>query len=157
MLRRAVGIVILASVLGCLGTDDHSGDAPGDQGDPHAGHNHGEATGPHGGHILELGEEEYHVEWTHNDDMATITVYVLDAAMEKAVTADSAKITTKVKDRRVYALERVEFDGESFFELKNGGLLTTLRSVGEGVKANIEVVVDGKTFNSAFEEHVDDH
>ena len=100
-----------------------------------------------------MGEEEYHIEWTHDDDSGTVTIYVLDAEMKKVVKADSAKISTKIKEPKNYDLEPVEQDGDSFFELKDGSLLATLSTVGEGVSATIEVVIDGKTFTQAFTEH----
>jgi len=161
MLRRTFAIVLLASVpfaLGCeAGDDDHDSDDYGnsedDQSDPHAGHDH--SSGPHDGHIMELGES-YHIEWTHDDETGTLTVYVLDSSMKKVVKADSVKIQTKVKKSKTYELEVVEQEDESFFELKDGSLLAILETVGEGVSASIEVDVDGKTLSQEFEEH-DEH
>jgi hypothetical protein len=160
MLRRAFAIVLLASVpfaLGCeTGDDDPDSDDHGnsedDPSDPHAGHDH--SSGPHDGHIMELGES-YHIEWTHNDDTGTVTVYVLDSSMKKVVNADSVKIRTKVKESKTYDLELVQQDEESFFELKDGSLLAILDTVGEGVSASVEVVVDGKTLSQEFEEHAE--
>jgi hypothetical protein len=52
------------------------------EGDGHV-HAPGEAhahpsEGPHHGHLIELGEEEYHAELTHDDATKTVTVYLLD-------------------------------------------------------------------------------
>jgi hypothetical protein len=47
--------------------------------------------GPHHGALIELGNEEYHVELVHDDK--SVTVYVLDATAKVAVAIDAAEVT----------------------------------------------------------------
>lgn len=52
-------------------------------------HAHDEAgghpeEGPHHGHLIELGNEEYHAELTHDDATKTVTVYLLDGSAKAA-------------------------------------------------------------------------
>ncbi len=63
------------------------------------GDGHGHATehdhpseGPHHGHLIELGEEEYHAELTHDDATKTVTVYLLDKAAKAPVGIADAEI-----------------------------------------------------------------
>src|SRR5262245_45469794 len=43
---------------------------------PEAKHDHPD-HGPHEGHLIELGDDEYHAELTHDDATKTITIYLL--------------------------------------------------------------------------------
>lgn len=49
------------------------------------------SEGPHHGSLIELGNEEYHVELVHDDK--SVTVYILDAAAKVAVAIDAADVT----------------------------------------------------------------
>jgi len=49
------------------------------------------SEGPHHGSLIELDNEEYHVELVHDDK--SVTVYVLDAAAKVAVPIDAAEVT----------------------------------------------------------------
>jgi len=57
----------------------------------HAAHAHA-AEGPHHGHLIELGEEEYHAELTHDEATKAITVYLLDKEAKGAVAIADAEI-----------------------------------------------------------------
>ena len=83
--------------------DTHGHDEHGHEGHDHAagehgheGHDHSHAHGPHDGHIVEIGEEEYHAEWTH-DGKGKVTVYVLDKEMKKDVPIAAEKIVIETK------------------------------------------------------------
>ena len=83
MSRRfiALGIpVAVSAALALAGCGTNSPPAPPavehKEGDGHA-HAH-PAHGPHDGHLIELGEEEYHAELTHDDATKSVTVYLLD-------------------------------------------------------------------------------
>ncbi|MEX2176025.1 MAG: hypothetical protein WD872_16810 [Pirellulaceae bacterium] len=130
--------------------DDH---APGEAGhDEHAGHDHA-AHGPHNGHIIEIGEEEYHAEWMH-DEEGKVTVYILDAAMKKEVpiAAEEIAIETKIGETtntfQLVAVDRTE--GEmptaSKFEVVDKGLLGVLESLSKGVTATLKLDINGKQF-----------
>lgn len=48
------------------------------------GHGHAE-EGPHHGHLIELGEEEYHAELTHDEASKRVSIYLLDKEAKTAV------------------------------------------------------------------------
>src|SRR5262245_16215513 len=86
------------AAIGLSGCTAETKPAPSAEGEHHAGdgHDHGhegghehahEAEGPHHGHIIELGNEEYHAELTHDDATKTVTIYLLgkDAATAVAI------------------------------------------------------------------------
>lgn len=55
---------------------------------------HQHATeGPHGGELLELGSEEFHVEFLHDEKNKTLTLYILDGEAKQAVPIDSPQLT----------------------------------------------------------------
>ncbi len=56
-------------------------------------HNH-PTEGPHHGSLVELGNEEFHAEVTH--DEASVTVYILDSSAKSPVPIDSKEITINV-------------------------------------------------------------
>ena len=136
-------------------------------GHDHSGHSHA-AHGPHGGHILELGEEEYHAEWTHNDETGLITVYVLDSEMKKEVPipAKEIAIVTKVADKeKSYSLAAVNpSEGDepksAMFQLEDKALGVALQAAGTpGTTATLKLEVAGKPFSVEIkhEEHGHKH
>lgn len=137
--------------------DDHGHDHD------HAHHDHS-AHGPHGGHILELGHEEYHAEWTHDDDSGKVTVYVLDGDMKNEVKIESSEITisTKIgeteKDYALAAEEATESDPPqaSRFAVEDKSLVVALEAAGkEGTSATLKLKIKGKPFAQEIkhEEH----
>lgn len=70
--------------------DHHEGDGHDHDEKGHA-HNH-PAEGPHHGHLIELGQEEYHAELTHDDATKTVTVYLLDHEAKGPVAIADAQI-----------------------------------------------------------------
>ncbi len=92
-------ICALVTTLGVVGCNGNSQPAPkaaeehheGD-GNEHAGeHAHGE-EGPHHGHLIELGNEEYHAELTHDDATKTVTIYLLGKDAKTAVAIADAEV-----------------------------------------------------------------
>ena len=63
---------------------------------PKAEHAHPE-KGPHGGPLLELGEEEYHVEVMLDEKTDTLTLYVLDGEAKAAVAIDAKEALINLK------------------------------------------------------------
>ena len=64
----------------------------------HEHHHHG----PHNGHVMEIGGEEYHAEWTH-DESGKVTFYILDSDAKKEVPIEAdeiARLKVKLKDVR---------------------------------------------------------
>jgi hypothetical protein len=138
---------------------EHGEHAHGEAG--HA-HDHSHAHGPHGGHILELGNEEYHAEWTHADD-GTVTVYVLDAEAknEVPIPAEDITITTKIGEKtaefKLPAVNRSEGDmpKTAKFELVDKNLLGVLETLSTGVTATLKVTINGKDYEAPITH--DDH
>ncbi len=126
----------------------------------HAGHDHGHShavAGPNGGHLIELGHEEYHLEWTHDDQTGLVTVYVLDSAAKDLVpiSAEAISITAKVEETTEYQLPAVNPAGDpptsAQFAIKDPALAVNLQLVGHGVEAFATLTIDGKEFKGVFE------
>jgi len=121
------------------------------------GHDHAHEHGPHGGHVVEIGNEEYHAEWTHADD-GTVTVYVLDAEMknEVPIAAEDITIEAKIQDQpftyKLLAVNRSEGDMPTTakFELIDKNLLGVLETLGKGVTATLKLDINGKPFQAAI-------
>jgi hypothetical protein len=135
-----------------------SGAETASEGEDHHGHDHA-SEGPHGGHILGLGNEEYHLEWLHNES-GKLTFYLLDATAKEDVstTAKSISIETVVKDETTtVAVNSTTPDAESHnrFEVIDPVLLQRLELVGHGVTAKATVSIEDKEYTGEFEH--DDH
>jgi hypothetical protein len=135
--------------------------APGEHG--HEGHDHSHAHGPHDGHIVEIGEEEYHAEWTH-DGKGKVTVYVLDKEMKKEVpiAAEKIAIETKIGETsnsfELEAVNRTEGDAPmaSQFEITDAQLEGVLTAVdGKGVTATLKLKIGDKDYTAPITH--DDH
>lgn len=150
--------------------DDHShGNAHGHDDHAEKGHDHAHdhaSQGPHGGHILELGEEEYHAEWKHDDESGKVTIYILDAEMKKEVpiTASELVIETKVGENSSSYKLAAANPSEDFvpkasqFELEDKGLIVVLQAAGhEGTTATLKVQINDKTYSANIEHAGHDH
>ncbi len=127
--------------------------------DDHDHHDHG----PHEGHLAEVGEEEYHIEWTH-DKSGKVVVYILDAAAKKEVGVDQPSITieTKVGDEsNTYELIAVKPSEEakaSKFEIVDQQLLGAIETLGAATATIKELKIGDKTFTDVkMEEHEHEH
>ena len=147
----ALACCVPLSLVGCNGgsattepkADSHDHDH--DHGHDHA-HDHSHA-GPHGGHVVEIGDEEYHAEWTH-DDSGKVTVYFLDASMKKDVPVESEAVTIKVKigeNEKEYTLES---ESPSKFSVVDQTLVGNLEALSEAVTATLSVDINGKHFDA---------
>ncbi|MEO8498858.1 MAG: hypothetical protein ABI614_27670 [Planctomycetota bacterium] len=125
-------------------------------------HSHAE-TGPNGGHLVELGDEAYHIEWTHDDATGLVTLYVLDGTAQKFVPipSEAITITVKVKDSTEYHLAAVDSIGDppvsAKFELKSPELLVALGLAGAGADVSVALTIDGKDYRGEFERHEHGH
>src|SRR6476646_2702981 len=89
----ALAALVGFSLAGCNSTANHSEKTPkADEAHAHEHHHHC----PHNGHMMELGEEEYHAEWTH-DESGKVTFYILDSEAKKEVPIATDKIVIDVK------------------------------------------------------------
>lgn len=138
--------------------DDHGHDHDHDHDHDHA-HSHA-AQGPHKGHIIELGEEEYHAEWTHDDESGLVAIYILDKEMKKEVPIESKQIEIKTKigeAEKTYQLD-AEYPAEgdmnqaAKFVLEDKSLITALLAAGkEGATATLHVEIAGKKYSAAID------
>ncbi len=55
------------------------------------------AKGPHHGDLIELGNEEFHVEMVHDDAAGAVTIYILDSAAKVAVPIDATELVINLK------------------------------------------------------------
>jgi len=83
-------IVLLSSALS-IGCND-AATKPTKKPDQHAAHAHAD-EGLHHGRLIELGNEEYHAELTHDDAAHRVTIYLLDGAVKKSVAIPERELT----------------------------------------------------------------
>ena len=160
--RICLVTIAIASITGCDNgdsTQSHNATEVTEGGHDH-GHDHG-SEGPHGGHILGLGDEEFHLEWLHNES-GKLTFYLLDAAAKADVStaAKSIAITTTIVDETAtVTLNTTTPDGDEHnkFEAIDPVLLERLKLVGHGVAASASVQIDGKQYTGEFEHHDHGH
>lgn len=158
----ALAGLALLTFAGCPNTASQGGKAA-KGGDAHGhDHDHGHEhvhSGPHKGHLMEIGGEEYHAEWTH-DETGKVTFYILDSDAKKEVPIAAEEITIDVKvgdnpakeyklaavsaqDGKAAAFEIVDKQFEGLFDqLKSSGLVLTLH-----------VNINGKQFDERIQEH----
>ena len=138
-----------------------------DHGHDHShGHDHGH-LGPHEGHLVEVGNDNYHLEWAHDDATGKITVYVLGGDAKELAPIEAAEIVIErtiksdegddVKEYKLAAVNPTADDPPKAaqFEITDKALLTALQAVGHGVEANIYAPLDGKVHTGVIEH--DDH
>jgi hypothetical protein len=158
-----LGLAVLAAIwlAGCIKPANQRGAPKGAEAHDHE-HDHAH-HGPHHGHLMEIGEEQYHAEWTH-DESGKVTFYILDAEAKKEVpiSADEIVIDVKLGDNKpvTYKLAAVNpTDGKSAaFETTDKqllGVFETLKS--PGVVATLHVNINGKQFDQRIEEHEHAH
>ena len=164
--RICLSTIALVFFTGCSGesaSHSHNATEVTNDGHDHAhdhGHDHG-SDGPHGGHILGLGDEEYHLEWLHND-AGKLTFYLLDATAKEDVTTTTNSITieTTVKDEiKSVTLNSTTPDAETHncFEAIDPVLLQRLELVGHGVTAKATVQIGETAYSGEFEHHDHGH
>jgi hypothetical protein len=127
-------------------------------------HEHDHAHhGPHHGHLMEIGDEEYHAEWTH-EESGKVTFYILDSEAKKEVPIDDDEMVIEVKignnSPTSFKLPAVNpQDGKSAqFETVNKellGVLETLKS--PSVVATLHVSIGDKAYDQRIEEHEHKH
>jgi hypothetical protein len=89
-LYGGITVVITLFVYGCGGSAPKTAHHDHDHDHDHA------APGPHGGHLIELGDEAFHGELTHNDPTHKVTVYLLDGAAKATPAATDLPAEVKL-------------------------------------------------------------
>jgi hypothetical protein len=130
----------------------------GEAGHDHAAHAH-PSEGPHHGHLMELGQEEYHAELTHDDATKTVTVYLLDKEAKAPVAiADAEIMLNLVVDGKplqaILAAAPQEGDpaGQaSRFSIIDEKVLEALEAPKTTGRLNVTIV--GKAYTGSVEHH----
>ncbi|MBL9086730.1 MAG: hypothetical protein JNM10_06275 [Planctomycetia bacterium] len=145
-LTCAIAFMLPLAVVGCGDAKDGSSSTPSAR-VPEAAHDH--AAAPHGGELLELGEEEAHVELIHDPKAGSVTVYVFgkDAKTPVAVAAPTIVLATKDGPKE-FTLTAVNPRGDGTADTWRG---THAGLTAEPLDGRIRVTVDGKAFQSPLE------
>jgi hypothetical protein len=152
MSRRSLpaflSVVSLALLAGC-------GDKPAPKPAAPAAAAHEEHKAPHGGEILELGEEEAHLEMIHDAKTGSLTVYVYGKSLEAPAAVASPTILLASKDGpaelKLTAVEP-KADGTA-----TQWKVTDPRLAADPLDGRIRVTVDGKQHQSPLEPAGHDH
>ncbi|MBA4016285.1 MAG: hypothetical protein C0483_03770 [Pirellula sp.] len=115
------------------------------------------SEGPHGGHLIELGDEQYHVELIHDDKAGEVTFYILDSSAKKAVPIDAVELVVNLKHggkAEQFKIAAKPESGEtagtsSRFFSADKELAGDLDA--EGADAQLVVTISGKQFRGAIE------
>jgi hypothetical protein len=156
----AMGLSVIAGCNRAAHDKDRAAASGG--GHDHEGHDHAH-HGPHHGHLIELGEEEYHAEWTH-DESGKVAVYILDSEAKKEVPIEAAEIAIDVKigdnPPVAYKLPAVNPMGgkSATFEIVDKQLLGALEVLkSPGVVATLKLTINGKPYEQRIEAHEHAH
>lgn len=156
--RRGLLDLALIGVVFSLALVSYVWSAP-----PAAAHAHPE-KGPHGGPLLELGDEEYHIEVMLDEKTNTLSLYVLDAAAKAAVATDAKEALINLKHSgkpeqfKLKALpQKTDPTGTaSAFQLKDAELVHDLHHANND--ARLALKIKGKSYTAKFElKHDHDH
>jgi hypothetical protein len=128
---------------------------PGHEGEAHA---HAE-KGPHDGHIIELGNEEYHAELTHDEATKTVSVYVLDRNAKNPVPIAESEITLNLavdrkpmQARLAAAPEPGDPAGQSSrFSVTDEKVFEALEA--PNTTGRINLTIAGKPYSGSIEHH----
>lgn len=153
------GAMVLPLAAGCEQKPSAGPAAQGTHGgDKHDEHAHA-TEGPHKGQLIELGNEEYHLELVHDDAAHRITVYVLDSAAKQSVPTAAEPITINlVVDNKPAQFSLPAARQES----DPAGKTTRFEAVDEKLceamdapkaKGRINISIGGKPFTGAIEAH----
>ena len=140
----------------------------GGDGESH-GHSH-DVPGPAGGHLLEIGDEEYHVEWVHDeDDESVIEFIVRDDMAKEEVPISAEQLTiefTTVDDtgkesKREVPVEAVGRTDENpqtaHYELKDRIAIQNILGGSEDVTAVLKITIEGVAYEKQIEHAAHGH
>jgi hypothetical protein len=124
---------------------------------PHAHPDHG----PHNGDLIELGNEEYHLEMVHDEKAGTIAFYLLDSSAKKMLAIPAKEIVVNVKvagkgkQYKIppYPQPNDPKDNFSAYGTKDKDLIATLNK--HGIEAHVAIEIGGKPYRGKIEHHHD--
>ncbi len=131
--------------------------------DAEHGQVHSHEQGPHKGELIELGEEEFHVEVVFDEDAEKISLYLLGPDAKAAVAIEAKELSLEIpgKDAPVtHALAAAPLEGEaegksSRFETKSPDLFEAFHHDSKTV-GKFKVTLGGKEFSGQVK-HDHDH
>ncbi|HUQ70463.1 MAG TPA: hypothetical protein VM165_13110 [Planctomycetaceae bacterium] len=123
---------------------------------PAPAHAHPE-KGPHGGPLLELGDEEYHIEVMLDEKTNVLTLYLLDSAAKALVPTDAKEAVINLKHGgkpeqfKLPAVRQKTDPAEmaSAFQLKDAKLMHDLHH--KNHEARLAVKINGKSYTTKFD------
>lgn len=122
----------------------------------HEDHDH-PSEGPHHGHLIELGQEEYHAELTHDDATKTVTVYLLDDHAKGAVAiADPEVVLNLVANSKPLQVKLAAAPQEGDAEGQASRFSVVDEAVLEALEApkttgRLSVSIGGKSYTGSIE------
>lgn len=134
-------VVLVAALAGC------GPDAPKAPPAAPEAHDH---TAPHGGELLELGEEEAHVEVLHDRKAATVTVWVYGKSLSAPVAVEAPTILLGSKDGPK-ELKGVALDAKPGATAATSWKFTDPALDVDPLDGRIRLTVDGKQHQSPLE------
>jgi hypothetical protein len=136
----------LALFTGCSGQEEtRTFDEKDSQASAEAEHDHGhdhdhDAHGPNGGHLLEVGEEQYHVEVVFDNDKRTLTAFILgpDAKTAYPIAGESIDFDMEIGDKEhEIPLAAKPLEGEK--DGKSSRFVAEGKAIPESVKAESDL------------------
>jgi hypothetical protein len=123
-------------------------------------HEHPE-IGPHKGELIELGDEEYHAEFVHDEDKNTVTVFILDAAAKESVPIEAKEVVINLKQKgkpRQFKIKALPHASDpkglcSRFAAMDKDLCEQLEV--ESAAPRIQVTIKGKAYSGKIAHHHD--
>jgi hypothetical protein len=156
-LLTVASIAMLAN-CGCGGSSKSNAGKVAEQKHEHA---HPE-NGPHGGQLIELGNEEFHAELTHDEATDEITVYLLDAEAKQSVPVAETELVLNLyaagKPQQFKLLaqpQAIDAPGQSSrFSATDEALHEAMEA--EGSKGQLNVTIGGKAYSGEIARHEHD-
>jgi len=148
-----------------VGHDDHDDHEGHDDDEGHDDHGH-PSEGPHHGSLIELGGEEYHAEFVHDEEGGTVTIYILDGAAKESVAIDATEIAINLKhDGKGEQFKLAASPDAGDPEGKSSRFVSNDKELGEDLEhedadANLVLKINGKSYRGAIahdHDHDDDH
>ncbi len=144
---------VLALLSGVAQLQAQPGKAPAPA--PHAHPDHG----PHNGDLIELGNEEYHLELVHDVKAGTVAFYLLDSTAKKmlAIPAKEILVNVKVagkgKQYKIPPFPQANDPKDNFsaYGTKDKELIDTLEK--HGIEAFVVIEIAGKQYRGKVEHH----
>ena len=153
-----LSIVSLCLLAGCESSAPRPSGAKQDHAAGHHDHAHSSA-GPHHGALIELGKDDFHAEWVHDDKQHRVTIYLLDSMAKDAVPIEATSLALNLlvdgkPQPHVLAAQPLATDPagkSSCFEKIDPTLSAAIDT--PGTTGRLNVVIQGKSYVGRLETH----